>query len=77
MIAAFRRLAARSRLIKAKRAYATALSNYKAADDRQDTRAMHAATAPLQAAHKALLAAERDALPRPERLPLAKPRRAL
>ena len=74
MIAALRRLAARSRLFKARRAYAAALAEYKAADDRQDTRRMHAATGPLQEAHRALLAAERDALPRPERLPLAQRR---
>lgn len=76
MIAALRRLAARSRLFKARRAYAVALAEYQAADARQDTRRMHTATQPLQDAHRALLAAERDALPRPEPLPLAKSRRA-
>ncbi|GEM_PF-2595096 len=76
MIAALRRLAARSRLIKAKRAYAAAYAEYKAADERQDTRRMHAATGPLQAAHRALMAAERAALPRPDRLPLVRRRGA-
>lgn len=65
ILAAFTRWSARSRLDKARRAYAQALARYKAADDRQDARKMHEATAPPQLAHRALMQAELAALPRP------------
>lgn len=65
ILAAFTRWSARSRLDKARRAYAQALARYKAADERQDTRKMHEATAPLQLAHRALMKTELAALSRP------------
>lgn len=65
MIAAFRRLAARSRLIKARKAYAAALAEHIAACERRDSRRVHLATTSLQAANRAVLQAERDALPPP------------
>lgn len=65
ILAAFTRWSARTRLDKARRAYAAALARYKAADDRQDCRRMGEATRPLQLAHRALMDAERAALPRP------------
>ena len=73
ILAAFTRWAARSRLDKARRAYAQALARYKAADDRQDTRKMHEATRPLQMAHYALMDAERAALPKQPLLPTPTP----
>lgn len=69
MIRALRQLAARSRLHKARRAYDVARAEYQAADIRQDTRRMHDATGPLQAAHRALLAAEIAAKPIPYPMP--------
>ena len=65
ILAAFTRWSSRTRLDKARRAYAQALARYKAADDRQDSRKMGEATAPLQQAHRALMRAELAALPRP------------
>ena len=68
ILAAFTRWSARSRLDKARRAYAAALARYKAADERQDMRKMHEATLPLQQAHRVLIEAELAALPRPSPL---------
>lgn len=65
MIRALRQLAARSRLHKARQAYAVALAEHEAACARRDSRRIHAATSALQAANRAVLTAERDALPAP------------
>lgn len=65
ILSLFTQWAKRARLAKARRAYAQALSAYKAADDRQDTRAMGQATRPLQSAHRELMQAELAVLPRP------------
>ena len=69
MRAFLRRLAAKSRHAKARRAYAEAYAAYRAAEDRQDTRAMGVTRTALQAAHRALMIAEAEALPKPEPLP--------
>jgi hypothetical protein len=69
MIAAFRRLVARSRLIKARRELEAARREHKAACARRDSRSIHAATARLQAAKRAELAAEIVARPIPYPMP--------
>ena len=76
MIAAFRRLAARSRLTKARHALASARAEHRAACTSCDTRRIHAATAALQSANRAVLAAEREALPAAQPLPRPTMRRA-
>ena len=76
MIAAFRRLAARSRLTKARHALASARAEHRAACASCDTRRIHTATTTLQAANRAVLAAEREALPTPAPLPRPTMRRA-
>ena len=58
MMLGFRTIRARRRLIAARAAYLAAKRAYEAADIRQDTRRMHEATVPLQAAHREYLAAE-------------------
>lgn len=58
MMLDFRTFRARRRLVAARAAYLAAKRAYEAADIRQDTRRMHDATGPLQAAHREYLAAE-------------------
>lgn len=65
ILSLFTQWSKRARLATARRAYAQALAAYKAADDRQDTRAMGQATRPLQFAHRELMQAELAVLPRP------------
>ena len=69
MIAAFRRLAARSRLTKARHALASARAEHRAACASCDTRRIHTATTALQAANRAVLAAEIAAEPIPYPMP--------
>ena len=69
MIAAFRRLAARSRLSKARAELSVARAEHQSACDRRDTRAIHTATTRLQAANRDVLAAEVAAQPIPYPMP--------
>ena len=59
----FHRLAARSRLTKARRAYAIAQAEYDAACGRNDSRRISAAWRVLSAAKNAVLDAERIVYP--------------
>lgn len=61
----FARLAARSRLRKARREYEAALIEHKMACERKDSRRIHQATGWLQEAHRKVLAAEIVAFPQP------------
>lgn len=69
MIALFRRLAARSRLLKARQEMEAARAEHKDACRRCDSRSIHTATARLQAANRAVLAAEIAAEPIPYPMP--------
>lgn len=69
ILSVFTRWTSRARLAKARRAYDHARAEYRAAEDRQDTRRMGEATRPLQVAHYELMAAEAACLPKPEPMP--------
>lgn len=69
ILAAFTRWSARTRLDKARRAYGAAQAEWRAAEDRQDTRRMHDAHARLLSTNHARMAAEAACLPKPQPLP--------
>lgn len=72
ILAAFTRWSARSRLDKARRAYAHARAEWSAAFDRQDCRRMHDAGNAMRRTNAALMAAEAAALPKQPLLPTPK-----
>lgn len=72
ILTAFTRWTNRARLATARRAYAQARAEWKAAFDRQDCRRMHDAGNAMRRTNAALMAAEAAALPKQPPLPTPK-----
>jgi len=72
ILSLFTQWAKRARLATARRAYAQARAEWKAAFDRQDCRRMHDAGIAMRRTNAALMAAEAAALPKQPLLPTPK-----